>query len=126
MKIIRVNDAAKFDAVLAETLAAAPGRVFGLFFGTEEPSTGNSWCPDCVIADPLVRKAIGTVANSTLIEAPAGLRSEYRANNPYRNHPEVKLVAVPTLVEFTPAGKRKQALIEAECARQDLLDTFIA
>ena len=91
MKIIRIQEFNQFDSILLQTLQSAPGRVFVLLFGSEDPATGESWCSDCVIgnslfnygilckyvADPRIRKAIMTVPNSTLLEVPVGPRSMY-------------------------------------------------
>jgi len=77
MKVVRVQTPADFDKVVADVLAHAPGPVFVVLFGSEDPETHESWCPDCVIADPLIRTAIRGVPDSTLIECPVGARSEY-------------------------------------------------
>ena len=77
MKIVRVVDLPDFDATVASTLAAAPGPVFVVLFGSEAPETGESWCEDCVIADPLIRSGVRAVPNATLIECPVGQRAEY-------------------------------------------------
>jgi len=77
MKVVRVQTPADFDKVVGDVLANAPGPVFVVLFGSEDAETNESWCPDCVIADPLIRTAIRNVADSTLIECPVGARSEY-------------------------------------------------
>ena len=53
---------------------------FLLFFGTEDPQSGQSWCPDCVVADPRIRRhllaaeksssANEKIASVTLLECP--------------------------------------------------------
>lgn len=63
MKIVRVIDVAEFDATLAEHFQAN-GNVptFCCFFGSEDPGTGESWCPDCVVGTSrlgVVRLAAG-------------------------------------------------------------------
>jgi hypothetical protein len=77
MKLVRVQATADFDEVVATTVAQAPGPVFVVLFGSATPETGESWCEDCVIADPLIRTAIKGVPQSTLIECPVGQRAEY-------------------------------------------------
>ncbi|KAI9359894.1 hypothetical protein BD770DRAFT_442467 [Pilaira anomala] len=56
-----------------------------MVFGTDEPETFDSWCPDCVITNSIDRKAI-QVKNYILVEAAAGGRSERKENaaNHYR------------------------------------------
>ena len=77
MKLVRVPAFTDFDAVVASTVEAAPGPVFVVLIGSATEETGESWCEDCVIADPLIRAAIRGVPNSTLIECPVGQRAEY-------------------------------------------------
>ncbi|EGF81728.1 hypothetical protein BATDEDRAFT_86770 [Batrachochytrium dendrobatidis JAM81] len=123
MRIIRIENEADFDSTIKATVAEASGRVFVLLFGTEAPATGQSWCSDCVIADPLIRKSIAKISDAVLIEAPAGSRgAEYRSSK-YHDHPDIKLMAVPTLIEWGKQGPLKR-LVEEDCARQDLLDAF--
>ncbi|TPX58925.1 hypothetical protein SpCBS45565_g07867 [Spizellomyces sp. 'palustris'] len=127
MKAIRVQDPKDFDATVASTVQSAPGRVFVLLFGTEDVGTGESWCPDCVIADPLIRKWIGKVPNSVMLEVPVGERSVWKNNpeNPYRKHPLIQLQAIPTLIEWGKSGPIKQ-LVESEAADPAALEKFIA
>ena len=33
-------------------------RVFILFTGSKVSKTGESWCPDCVVAEPVIEKVI--------------------------------------------------------------------
>ena len=44
------------------------------FPGTELPETGKSFCPDCVVSDPVVTKFITAHPTLTLVEVPSGLR----------------------------------------------------
>ncbi|KAJ3019193.1 UNVERIFIED_CONTAM: hypothetical protein HDU68_010793 [Siphonaria sp. JEL0065] len=121
MKINRVSDLAAFDSTLASVLASAPGRVFVVVFASEDPTSGQSWCPDCVISDPLIRKAILKVPDSTLIEAPAGDRPTWKnPDHPYRKHEELKATNVPTLYEFGKDGKVVKTLIERAITEESL------
>ncbi|KAJ1973544.1 hypothetical protein H4R35_004063 [Dimargaris xerosporica] len=47
-----------------------PGPLYALFYGRDDPATGQSWCPDCVTAKPSIEHALNTVATGTLIECP--------------------------------------------------------
>ncbi|TPX67179.1 hypothetical protein CcCBS67573_g07571 [Chytriomyces confervae] len=121
MKVQRIADPSEFEATLASTLSAAAGRVFVVVFGTEEAATGESWCPDCVTSDPLIRKAVLTVKDSVLVEVPAGDRATYRdPKNFYRNHEQLKVTAVPTLYEFGKDGKVVKKLVESEITSASL------
>ena len=65
MKIKRVNEPTDLESTL-QSESRKYSRVFVLFFGTELQDTGESWCPDCIIADPKVRQWISKVANCLL------------------------------------------------------------
>ncbi|KAJ3053498.1 Thioredoxin domain-containing protein 17 [Rhizophlyctis rosea] len=125
MKAIRIPETHEFDAKLAEVLSSAPGPVYVLLFGSEDPATGESWCRDCVIADPLIRKYVNKVPNSTLLECPVGPRSVYKnvPTHPYRVHPQIKLVGVPTILEWTKDGPGKR-LVEEGAQDENNLKTF--
>lgn len=101
MKAIRAT-LENFDAVLKNGLESH-NPVYVVFFGTEKPETNESWCPDCVVADPLIRKAILTHApeNALLLEAPVGHREDWKGNasHPYRTR--FNLSAIPTLFRWT-------------------------
>ncbi|OZJ02013.1 hypothetical protein BZG36_04870 [Bifiguratus adelaidae] len=80
--------------------------VFVYFFGTEDPSTGKLWCPDCVRADPVIRKTLDKESpHGLLLECPVGSRTEWKGNasHPYRTNPQTKLTAIPTLMRWTLA-----------------------
>ncbi|KAI9029871.1 hypothetical protein CLU79DRAFT_884189 [Phycomyces nitens] len=124
MRSIRVS-ADAFDETLKKELDGT-NKVFVLFFGTELPETDESWCPDCVIADPLIRKALLPVQNSVLIEAAVGSRDEWRNanNNPYRSRTDFTIPAIPTLYKWTTSGAGDR-LVEEECADLEKLNAFV-
>lgn len=121
MKITRLSDPAAFEAFRP---SPDEGLHFYLFFGSEAPETGESWCPDCVMADPVIR---GTLAKITarpvhLVECPVGDRASYKGNadHPYRKHPRVKLQRIPTIIRFE--GEREVGrLVESECLSPEAL-----
>jgi len=122
MKIVRVANPDEFDSTmdsLKDTINAGT-PVFVCLFGSEDPKTGESWCPDCVIADPLIRKQLGKVKNAILVECPVGERSIYKGNpnHPYRLHPQIKLTAIPTLLHWTSNGPQA-SLVEEELANEN-------
>ena len=47
VKVIRVQKPEDFDNTM-ESLVGAP-HLYVCLFGSEDPQTGESWCPDCVI-----------------------------------------------------------------------------
>ncbi|KAJ2796143.1 hypothetical protein H4R21_004830, partial [Coemansia helicoidea] len=104
MKCVRVTEPAEFDGLAARALAEARD-VFVLFFGRELAATGESWCPDCVIADPAVRKAVGKVEGAVLLEVPVDPRSDAASPTAvFRKRADIRLDRVPTLLRWTPDG----------------------
>ncbi|KAJ2775810.1 hypothetical protein H4R18_005936 [Coemansia javaensis] len=125
MRCIRVDEPAEFDRLVAEALTESRD-VFVLFFGREQAGTGVSWCPDCVIADPLVRRAIAKVEGSILLEVPVDPRSNTASPaHIFRERGDVQLGCVPTLLRWTAAGPSQRRLVEDEC-REERIDAFVA
>ncbi|KAJ1727436.1 hypothetical protein LPJ61_004569 [Coemansia biformis] len=125
MRCIRVSDPADFDDIVARALGESR-NVFVLFFGREQPASGVSWCPDCVIADPIVRRAIAKVEGSLLLEVPVDPRSDAASPaNVFRERKDVRLDRVPALLRWTAAGPSQRRLVEDEC-REASIDAFVA
>ncbi|KAI7863957.1 hypothetical protein BDF14DRAFT_1838901 [Spinellus fusiger] len=124
MRSIRVNIEDFDSTVKKESESSNP--LFVLFFGTEKSETNASWCSDCVIADPLIRKVLSSVPNAVLIEAPVGLRDEWKGNttHPYRRHAQFDVPAIPTLYKWSLSGPGDR-LVEEECASVEGLTAFV-
>lgn len=126
MPIRRLATAAEVDSTL-HTLAAERGAALFLFFGAEDPATGESWCPDCVIADPVLRRACTSLRpDLTLYECPVGMRSDWKnqPQHPFRLHPTTRLTRIPTLV-FIDQGMERGRLVESDCAKADVVEAFL-
>ncbi|KAI9102041.1 hypothetical protein DFS34DRAFT_647823 [Phlyctochytrium arcticum] len=128
MKVIRISDPTLFDKTVGEVKASATGPIFVNLFGTEDSTTGQSWCPDCVVATPLLRKWIEKCApDSILLDVPVGERSIWK-NNPdnfYRKHPDLQLTAIPTIFKWSKDGSVKK-LVEEEAADETKLEAFVS
>ncbi|KAI8645628.1 hypothetical protein BD408DRAFT_411268 [Parasitella parasitica] len=122
MKSVRVNTES-FDQEVDKAIKSG-SPVFVLFFGTETPETSESWCPDCVIADPLVRRAIIPVKDAILIEAPVGDRNEWKGNSTHIYRTRFGVPAIPTLFKWSAAGPGEK-LVEEECADIIKLTKFV-
>ncbi|KAI8851897.1 hypothetical protein BC829DRAFT_415034 [Chytridium lagenaria] len=121
MPIKRFSDPTTFNADLSALLASTPGRVFVVVFASEDAQTGQSWCPDCVIAHPKIRKGVNGVEGAVI------LTDEFRWRSPasfFRTHPIFKTTKVPTLYEVGKNGEVLQQLIEAEAYDDALLAKF--
>ena len=80
---------------------------------------GTSWCPDCVVAEPVIEKCFKETADDvTLLYVAVGQREFWKKqDNPFRTHDKLKLKGVPTLMKW--GGPQK--LSEEECANEDLV-----
>jgi len=114
------------EAALDRTVSGQADALF-LFFGSEDPVTGTSWCPDCVTADPVLRATIATtVPKLTIYECPVGARSAWKGqmDHPYRIHPTFHLERIPTLIRFR-AGLDIGRLVESSCADRTAVQAFL-
>jgi thiol-disulfide isomerase/thioredoxin len=75
---------------------------FILFLADNDPTTGQSWCPDCVRAEPVIYKTLEEFPEEVkLIRAYAGDRPTWRTPaHPWRVDSRFKLTGVPTLVRW--------------------------
>ncbi|XP_075052885.1 thioredoxin domain-containing protein 17 [Mixophyes fleayi] len=90
--------------------------IFALFCG-DKNEKGESWCPDCVKAEPIVRGQLTHLPKgSVFIYCLVGERAAWKdPNNEFRQN--LKLTGVPTLAKVgTP-----QKLTEDECLKTDLI-----
>ncbi|PWA03216.1 hypothetical protein BB558_000624 [Smittium angustum] len=104
MRSFRVDNPLEFDNTINYALGFQD-PVFVLFFGRELPETGVSYCPDCVKADPIIREALSTLPEYTLVEVPVDRKT--MSDSPtliYRTREDIKLTAVPTLAKWTNDG----------------------
>ena len=126
MPIRRLATVPEVAASLA-SLSTGRGSALYVFFGSEDPATGASWCPDCVIADPILRRACTTLRpDLVLYECPVGVRSDWKnqPQHPFRLHPTLRLARIPTLV-FLEHGMERGRLVEADCANATVVEAFL-
>jgi hypothetical protein len=127
MPIARCATPTEVESVLT-SLQRDRGDALLLFFGSEDPETGASWCPDCVTADPVLRAAcVRLRPELTLHECPVGARSAWKnvADHPYRLHPALRIARIPTLLRFA-AGCERGRLVEADCRDPAAVEAFLA
>ncbi|KAJ2820513.1 hypothetical protein IWW50_005025 [Coemansia erecta] len=119
MKCVRVSDPKKFDDQVAKALEES-NDVFVLFFG-RETNRGESWCPDCVIADPKVRAGIAKVDGSILLEVPVDRQSDIASpTQVFRKRSDTCLERIPTLLRWTARGPSQDRLVEEQCSEQNI------
>jgi thiol-disulfide isomerase/thioredoxin len=126
MPIVRCAALADLEVHLSR-LVQERSQALLLFFGSEDPQTGTSWCPDCVIADPLLRRLARELQPTLdLIECPVGARSAWKEQpgHPYRLHPLIHLQRIPTLIHLQ-GGCEQGRLVEVDCAQPELVRAFL-
>jgi thiol-disulfide isomerase/thioredoxin len=126
MPITRCTTSAEAASHL-EAVVASQGSALFVFFGAEDPQTGESWCPDCVTADPVLRRTIAaTRKDLVLYECPVGQRADWKnqPTHPYRLHPLLRIARIPTLV-FFENGMERGRLVEADCAQVATVEAFL-
>jgi len=97
------------------------GDVYVLFSGSKNEN-GESWCPDCVTAYPVVMKGLEEVDDSaSFLYVEVGDRTFWKDPNCiFRTAKETSLKSVPTLIKW----KSEQRLQEDQCANKDLVAMF--
>lgn len=106
----------QFAPALAACEEAAGDRpLFVLFSGSKNASTGVSWCPDCVAADPIIDSVLQSLDGGCVLLACSVDREPYRTPDyAYRVDPNIKLTCVPTLMKWS-RGKAIARLNDSQC-----------
>uniref|UniRef100_A0A0C9SB29 Thioredoxin-like protein Clot n=1 Tax=Wollemia nobilis TaxID=56998 RepID=A0A0C9SB29_9CONI len=98
-----------------------------LFLADKDPSSGLSWCPDCVRAEPVIYKTLEKSGkNVTLLRGFAGDRPTWRnPSHPWRMDERFKLKGLPTLIRWKEgaiAGRLEDHEAHIESRISKLLD----
>ncbi|XP_069673608.1 thioredoxin domain-containing protein 17 [Periplaneta americana] len=89
-----------------------------VFFSGSKDSTGKSWCPDCVVAVPVLEKALETAEDIHFVYVGVGDRAYWKDPNcPFRTDKRLRLKCVPTLIKWGQPDK----LEDEECSKADLV-----
>ncbi|KAL7638618.1 UNVERIFIED_CONTAM: hypothetical protein RMT77_011190 [Armadillidium vulgare] len=112
-----------FDSFIekAEALKSTGKPTYVLFSGSKDPATGKSWCPDCVVADPVINSVLDKLESEDVnfLYVSVGPRTFWKdQSNPFRTDLRTKLKSVPTLFKY---GSSKR-LEESQCSNQDLVE----
>lgn len=94
------------------------GKEIFCFFSGNKDSNGISWCPDCVISEPIVRQELESLNNSAAvyIYCAVGSREDWKnKNNKFRTDKRLKLTGVPTLMKW---GEPNQKLTEQKIEKK--------
>ncbi|XP_066146665.1 thioredoxin domain-containing protein 17-like [Euwallacea fornicatus] len=93
--------------------------VYVYFTGTKGPS-GDSWCPDCNSAWPVVANELSTLPEDChFVVVEVGDRETWKDQNcPFRKDPKTRLLVVPTLKRWN----EPQKLEGEQCENADLVN----
>lgn len=115
-----------FDDFLAQVgeLQKQDKIILCMFCGDKDAS-GNSWCPDCVEKEPVVRKFLANLKNPedvVFIYCSVGCRDYWkdRSNN-FRTNKNLRLTGVPTLMVW---GKPNEKLVENQINSESICLLF--
>ncbi|CAH2086120.1 unnamed protein product [Euphydryas editha] len=88
------------------------------FSGSKLPD-GNSWCPDCVEAEPVVKAYLSELnKNIIFVYVDVGEREYWKDRAcPFRTDSRSKLMVIPTLIKWGGV----QRLEGSQCGQRDLL-----
>lgn len=131
-KKIHLEDIAveeEFERRMADIEAGNEAKlpIFLLVLGDRDYCSLQSWCPDCVVADPIIHAALKTLPEGAiLVEAPVK-RATYKGNpnHPYRLHDQLKMKAIPTMFRWR-GGQTHGALVEGDLFNLETVKAFVA
>eukprot|EP00897_Mesotaenium_endlicherianum_P010489 jgi/Mesen1/9469/ME000063S08924 len=107
-----------------KAMATLDGKsdVFVLFLGNNLAETGESWCPDCRAADPVISKVFGTSPrNMTLVRVYVGDKPTWKDPlNPFRSTP-YRVTGVPTLARWESGKIAEGALGDLQAQDEKLV-----
>jgi len=121
VNIVKVEGFEAFQAKVAE-LAKTGGDVFVMFSGSKD-SNGDSWCPDCVVAEPVVNQCMQKAPeDSHYLYVGVGDRATWKDPNCiFRTHKDTQLKSVPTLIKWGTS----QRLQEDQCADAGMVEMML-
>ncbi|WAR02767.1 TXD17-like protein [Mya arenaria] len=119
-KSVKVEGYEAFKAAVDEHKGTT---IFALFCGSIGKD-GKSWCPDCVVAEPVINANLSKIADDgVFIYCSVGDRTFWKdQNNAFRKDPSLMLKGVPTLLKLGQPNR----LVEEQCAKTDLVEMLFA
>lgn len=116
-----------FDEYIAkvESIAASckDKRMVAMFSGGKNDTTGKSWCPDCVDAQPVVDGVVdSSIAKEyAFIYCSVGGRDFWKDPNcEFRKDKRTLLKSIPTLLKID-ANLPRTKLVERQCCDKSLV-----
>jgi len=117
-----------FDAYISkvESLKQAnqDKTILAMFSGGKNESTGKSWCPDCVHAEPVVNAVLDSALakDSIYIYCSVGDRTFWKDPNCiFRKDPRTLLKSIPTLIKIDGNAPNTR-LVEGQCQNRSMIE----
>ncbi|XP_050678567.1 thioredoxin domain-containing protein 17-like isoform X2 [Leptidea sinapis] len=90
-----------------------------VYFSGSKNADGNSWCPDCVEAEPVIKSYFTELQkNIIFVYVDVGDRDYWKNKAcPFRTDSRIKLMVIPTLIKW----KGVQRLEGSQCNKRELL-----
>ncbi|XP_072943605.1 thioredoxin domain-containing protein 17-like [Epargyreus clarus] len=89
------------------------------YFTGSKLANGNSWCPDCVEAEPIVKAFLSELQKEAIfVYVDVGDREYWKDKAcPFRTDSRTRLMVIPTIIKW----KGVQRLEGSQCNKVDLL-----
>lgn len=109
----------EFKKLISELEALEKKSAIHILFIGDKEDSGDSWCPYCKIAEPVIDDSLDAASESShFIVASIGNKKKWRdIDCPFRKDPDTFLVMVPTLIRW----KSPQRLEGTKCSNRDLV-----
>ena len=118
------TDTDKFTEAFQQ--AASTGDKFIVIFtGSIKEETNESWCPDCVVAKPIIQKLVD--AGSRPILKGIVTREEWRGNasHPYKANPVYQAAGVPSVILYEGDGALHRVDDLNDFANEEMMALFL-
>ena len=116
----------EFYSFLQQAEASQSDNVYLLFTGSKNPSTGHSWCPDCVRAHPLIEDQLAALKGKNVFITMNVDREPYRSPDyVFRKDSKIALRCVPTLIKWVD-GKVENRLNDDQSQQKAALEEFFS
>jgi thioredoxin-like negative regulator of GroEL len=121
-EVVYVQNPSEFEAVYQQ-VTSEQEFVILVFTGGDDPATGASWCPDCIVHKPAITEKIINQSTGKVIIALVPTRSEWVGNSehPYKKHQVFKVRGVPTVLLVRDNQVLTRAENDADFENDDLL-----
>merc|ERR1712029_813693 len=118
-RLLRLTNKIRKSDQNVEELSNEGLPLFVHFSGSKE--NGVSWCPDCVVAEPIIESTLEKEAKEPtnyLYIGVGGLAFWKDPNCIFRTDPMTKLKSVPTVFKW---GSAENRIEEEKCAKADFV-----